>query len=278
MIAATNTLFSTDGAERTNGPDRAVGADGAEPRKRLLARLWADTARAARRVAGRAPVHPAVAANRALFRRADQDRPLAECSFAVVDTELTGLNPRRDEIVSIGAVRVRGLAIDPADGFYAEVRPAAPLPKTSTLIHRITPQCVAHAPCIAQVLPDFLEYLGDSFIVGHHVGLDMSFLNAAARRHLGGRIATPCVDTMRLARAFREESWRSVYDAYDGRISYNLADLARELGLPRCDEHNAYWDAMQAAYLFVFLVRKLRKGEVRTIRELHAATRPRRWC
>ncbi len=228
------------------------------------------------RMLGRAPWHPALRESREFFQGFDQDIPLDECEFTVLDTELTGMDHRRDEIVSIGAVRIRGMAIQPGANWYAVVRPSC-LPKTCTLIHRITPSEVEDAPELSDVLPEFADYLGQSLIVGHHVGMDAAFLNRACKRILGGPMANPCLDTMRLAQVYEEERWVSYYDRYNLRVSYNLTDLAVQYGLPSFPAHNALSDAMQTAYLFLFLVRKLRSGYVHTLKDLYDMGRSWRW-
>ena len=223
------------------------------------------------------PSIPELVRNHATARALDQTKPLEDYVFSVVDTELTGLNAREDEIVSIGAVRIRGMRIDPSDGYNVLVRPAMGLPKFSTLIHRITPEAVENAPRLKTVLPGFIDWLGDTLIVGHHVGLDMGFLNRACRTHFGAGLKSPCLDTMRMAQAFQEEQWSFRDDAFSLKISYNLGNLSVLYGLPRLPEHDAFADALQAAYLFLFLARKLRKGNVRTLRDLHQAAKPRRF-
>lgn len=223
------------------------------------------------------PTLPELIRNHEEARALDQVHPLEEYVFSVVDTELTGLDPRQDEIVSIGAVRVRNMRIDPSDGFNVIVRPGVSLPKLTTLIHRIGPEAVENAPRLEAVLPGFIDWLGGSLIVGHHVGLDMSFLNRACRTHFGAGLKSPCLDTMRMAQAFQEEKWSFRDDAFSLKISYNLGNLSELYGLPRLPEHDALADALQAAYLFLFLARKLRKGNVRTLKDLHQAAKPRRF-
>lgn len=103
-----------------------------------------------------------------------QDLPLEQCSFTVLDTELTGLNSKSDEIVSIGGVRIRSLSIVPEDIFYAELKPNH-LPKNCTLIHGISPEQVKSAPELGEILPDLLSFVGKDYIIGHNIGLDMAF-------------------------------------------------------------------------------------------------------
>lgn len=222
-------------------------------------------------------VHPVLSDNQDRFSQCNQDRPLEQYSFVALDTELTGLNHRRDTIVSIGAVRIRGLSIDPSDTFHALVRPESHMGKAATLVHRITPQQLAAAPLLRDVLPECLAWCGDSFLVGHGIGLDMRFMNRAARQWLGGSIATPCIDTMRLAQAYEQECWEKSFDPFQPQVSYTLTDLARRYGLPLFTAHDALEDAMQTAYLFVYLARKLRSGSIATLRDLFMAGRSWRW-
>ncbi len=220
---------------------------------------------------------PVLEENNRLCRSLDQTRPLEDYVYTVLDTELTGLSARREEIVSIGAVRVRGLAIMPGESFSILVRPSIPLPKTSTLIHRITPEAIAEAPPLAQVLPELIEFCKGTLIVGHHVGLDMSFLNRACKKYHGKPLANPCLDTMRMAMLWREKRTPSHYEQYNLSISYVLTDLAREFDLPLFTAHEALGDALQTAYLFIYLAKKIAGNSSLTLRELFRAGQSWRW-
>jgi len=220
---------------------------------------------------------PLLEENNRLCRTLDQTRPLEDYVYTVLDTELTGLSARREEIVSIGAVRVRGLAIVPGESFSVLVRPSIPLPKISTLIHRITPEAIAGAPPLTEVLPELIEFCKGTLIVGHHVGLDMSFLNRACKKNHGQPLANPCLDTMRMAMLWREKRTPSHYEQFNLSISYVLTDLAHEFDLPRFTAHEALGDALQTAYLFIYLAKKIAGNRPLTLRELFRAGQSWRW-
>ncbi len=223
------------------------------------------------------PEHPVLKNIRENLAGFNQNLPLEDYDFVVLDTELTGLNEKKDEIVSIGAVRIQNLRIDLENNFYSNICPCQEVPKFSTLIHRISPGQAHKSPPIADILPDFLDYVGDSMIIGHNIGLDMAFLNRALNQYLGGILHNPCLDTMRLAKIYREEQWINYYDRYNLSVSYNLKELSCEYGLPVFPEHNALNDAIQTAYLFLFLVHKLKDGSIRTLKDLYMAGRSWRW-
>jgi DNA polymerase-3 subunit epsilon len=220
---------------------------------------------------GRKEKHSSLLENEYLFSRFDQTGPIDKYVFTVFDTELTGLDPKHDQIVSIGAVRIRDLKIVTDENFFSYVKPTRDLPKVSTLIHGITPQRLADAPSLDEVLPDFVKWCGRSLLVGHYVSLDMAFVNRAARRIMGGSLQNPCVDTVKLVQILQEHEIRSRFGASDPDPSYNLGRLARQYKLPLFAQHDALEDAFQTAYLFVFAVRSLLREGFTTLRDFYMA-------
>lgn len=219
------------------------------------------------------PIHPLVAANNAFFRTFSHEKPLASYDFVVIDTELTGLNPNKDEIVAIGAVRIRNQRIVSDETFYALVKPRERLQSRSTLVHRITPQELLLAEPLEEVLPRFLEFCGTAFVVGHYVRMDLDFINRATENQMGGVLKTPYLCTLRLAMAYNEAIHGHYYDHYNVQGAYNLASLSKEFNLPLFPDHNALHDAFQAAYLFLFLTKKMNAYSFRTFADFLKAGR-----
>jgi DNA polymerase-3 subunit epsilon len=214
-----------------------------------------------------------LAKNRELFVDFDQGCPLNTYNFVVCDTELTGLNKRKDEIISIGAVRIVNLRIELDQTFHRYIRPRNINPNKATLIHRITPEELEKAPPMEEVLPEFIDFCGNALIVGHFIGLDMHFLNKTARTILGGTLSNPSIDTMRLARGYKEAGKTDFYGHHDQAASYNLDVLSEEFNLPKFKPHDALEDALQTAYLFLYLLKKFRHGGINSLRELYRAGR-----
>ena len=219
------------------------------------------------------PPHPVLRRNRELFADFYQGAPLHDYNFAVCDTELTGLNKRKDEIISIGAVRIVNLQIELDQTFHRYIRPDNINPNKATLIHRITPEELKKADSAEEVLPQFIEFCDNSLIVGHFVGLDMYFLNKTARRVLGGTLSNPGIDTMRLARRYKDSGRTDHYGHHDQASSYTLDALVKEFNLPVFKPHDALEDALQTAYLFLYLVKKFRDGGIHSLKDLYRAGR-----
>ena len=216
--------------------------------------------------------HPVFARNHSYFENIDQNRPLSEYNFVVFDTELTGLKQRRNEIVSIGAVKIRNLHIMAGETFQTLVRPHNITEATEgTFIHRITPQELLSAPRLKNVLPEFIDFCGPSLLIGHYISLDVGFVNNAAKKIFNDKITNPCIDTMRLAQVYTETYWQQYHNHYNSHVSYNLGDLSKLFALPVFPEHDALLDALQTAYLFLFLAKKLKQHGLVTLNDLFRA-------
>lgn len=192
---------------------------------------------------------------------------VAETRYVVLDTELTGLDDRRDDIVSIGAVRMWGGKIEIGGAFHELVNPTAALDGRSVVIHGITPSQVETKPRIDEVLATFLDYVAGTVLVGHCVTVDLSFLNREARKLTGNPIRNPVVDTLSLygwlRHRFPEHPALSV--ALPG---LSLFELARRFDIPVAEGHTALGDAYLTAQLFQRFLPLLGEAGIRDLKSL----------
>lgn len=223
------------------------------------------------------PRHELIEKNRSFFRNFDQSRPLQEYNFVVFDLELTGMNRKKDEIISIGAVKIRDLQIDLGQTFHSYIRPNKLDHTEATLVHRITPEQLKNAPPLSEVIPKFVAFAGKDLLVGHYVSLDMSFLHRATETVLNGSLINPGIDTMRMAKGYKRVRLGYYHDRGETSHKYSLSDLSSEFNLPVFNPHDAFEDAMQTAYLFLFLIKKFKKGGLVSLRDLYHAGRSGGW-
>lgn len=221
--------------------------------------------------------HKLIADNKAFFKNFDQTRQLHEYDFVVFDMELTGMNKKKDEIVSIGAVKIKDLQIDLGETFHYYIRPQKLEHTEATLVHRITPEQLREAPPLSDVIPKFVSFVGMDLLVGHYLGLDMSFLNRATEKVLNGTLANPGIDTMRMAKGYKRLMLGFYHDRGATSHKLSLKDLSREFNLPVFEAHDALEDAIQTAYLFLFLLKKFKKGGFVSLRDLYYAGRSGGW-
>lgn len=120
-------------------------------------------------------------------------------SYVSIDLETTGLSPRTDRITEIGALKV--IDGEPRETFTVLVNPGRKLEPHIVELTGITDEDLADAPCIEEVLPEVLEFIGELPLLGHSVLFDFSFLKQAA---VNSRLAfeKEAVDTLKIARKY----------------------------------------------------------------------------
>jgi len=177
--------------------------------------------------------------------------PFRARTFVALDCEMTGLDPEHDEILSIGAVRVRENRAVPQERFYQVFKPSeAVSPKEVILIHGLGPEEVARGGSLPEALGALLTFVGDSVLVGHYTEVDLAFLNAALVKHRGAPLEVPALDTRALYRWW----WRRQPGAPPGPTDESLEAAVTLLDLPRYPAHHAFYDALSAALLFLKLL------------------------
>jgi len=125
-----------------------------------------------------------------------EETPVEKVRFVVLDSETTGLDPRRDRLITLGAVAVVDQEILLGDSF--EVLMPIAHNFAAVTVHGITRDEAETGLKEPEALRQFLVYLKDGIIVGHHIGHDIAMLNAGYRRHFGFELRNRSLDTMDL--------------------------------------------------------------------------------
>jgi len=152
-----------------------------------------------------------------------------QSTFVVLDLETTGLDFEQDQIIEVGAVKVRGAEV--LDTFSSLVNTKRKLTPFIQRLTGIKPQEVSEAPPFSSVGALFTNFVGDAPVVGHNVSFDINFLSRA-----GVRFTSPVFDTRELAAILLPNG------------NYSLGVLAQSLGVPKWGAHRALGDA-QATHL-----------------------------
>lgn len=199
-------------------------------------------------------------------RHIDERLPINKVRFTVIDTELTGLDERKDSIVSIAALKMVGGTIDLENIFNKLVNPESELSAESVVIHGITPSEVARKPGIESVLTEFVRFCGNDVIVGHCVSIDLSFINKEMKRVIGLPLNNHALDTSAIyhwiMRKFSSKTFPCSFN------DSGLYDMAKYFGIPVNGAHNAVMDAYITAQVFQRFIPMLIEGGVRTIGDL----------
>jgi DNA polymerase-3 subunit epsilon len=178
------------------------------------------------------------------------DAPIGQVRFVVLDSETTGLDPRNDRLITIGAVAVIDGDIVVEDSFDSLIRLSE---NTSAVtVHGITRDESLKGVEEPEALEGFLEYLRDGVIVGHHIGHDIATLDAACTRHWGTMLLNRSLDTMDLTLHLERGG------AFAGRPPirrFTLDALCDLFGVIPHDRHTASGDAFITAQVFLRLLR-----------------------
>lgn len=180
--------------------------------------------------------------------------PVAQVRFVVLDTEATGLDTKRDRIITIGAVAVRADEIDLADAFEAMLKIAHN--QSAVTVHGITRDEAQDGMDEREALAAFLGYLGDGVIVGHHIGFDIEMLNQACQRHFQVDLRNRRLDTMDLTLHLQDSG---AFDTDHAPRGFSLDALCALFGVEPRDRHTAGGDAFITALVFLRLLRLARK-------------------
>lgn len=120
-------------------------------------------------------------------------------NYVVVDLETTGLKAKEDKIIEIGAIKI--VNGKEADRFETFVNPARTIPPIITRVTNISNQMVSNAPYIEEITDHFMEFLGDSVLLGHNLMFDYSFIKRVAV-NAGYTYERKGLDTLKLARKY----------------------------------------------------------------------------
>jgi DNA polymerase III subunit epsilon len=221
-----------------------------------------------RSISEKKDIHPSALKYLKAVSQIDKNTGISEATYIVFDTELTGLNIKKDSIVSIGALKMHGGKIDLNEIFYRVVDPEAQLTGQSVVIHEITPSEASLCPKIDVLLPEFLDYCRSGIIVGHFVSMDMAFVNKELTKLLGFPMQNPAVDTQKIYKWIRiQEEQVCAFHAGLSEAT-DLTSLANRYSIPVNNAHNALNDAFVTAQLFQRFLSLLQKFNINTITEL----------
>ncbi len=189
--------------------------------------------------------------------------PLYSTTFVVVDLETTGGSPTSSAITEIGAVKTRGGEL--IGEFQTLVDPGLPIPPMIVALTGITDAMLVAAPTIEQVLPSFLEFLGDAVLVAHNAPFDVGFLKAACRQQGYKWPGNEVVDTVTLARraTTKEEA-----------PNKKLSTLARAFGTVVTPNHRALEDARATSEILHHMLERLARFGITHREDLDALRNP----
>lgn len=160
-------------------------------------------------------------------------------TYVALDLETTGLRPKYDRILEIGALKVRDGEV--VDTYQTFVDPRMKIPGYITELTGITQDMVEGQPLQKEAVQGFFDFCGEMPLVGHNIMFDYSFLKHQAV-NLGRAFEKEAADTLTIARR-----------AFPGLPSRSLESMCSYYAIDRTHAHRAYDDARASMELYEYL-------------------------
>ncbi|MGL5397544.1 MAG: exonuclease domain-containing protein [Shewanella sp.] len=182
------------------------------------------------------------------------DQPISQAPLIAMDLEMTGLDPFKDQILSIGLVPIENGAIplSHAQQKLVQIRGSV---GQSAIIHGILDNHLTQAVSIEEAMAWFMEQTRGRVLVAHHSPLDCRFLQQDILAIYHQAVLLPAIDTLVLEkqRLLREHSVLK-----DGCL--RLGACRERYGLPIYGAHSALTDALACAELLLAQVAAMGGG------------------
>lgn len=167
--------------------------------------------------------------------------------YVAFDTETTGLNPEKDDILSIGAVKIKDNRILLNERFYLIVKPEKELKEETIKIHGLRKKDVENGIPIKEAIEQFLHFIGSRPLVGYYIDFDVAMVNKYTKKIIGTSIPNKKIEVSGL-----------YYDYKIGKIPQGFVDLKfdsiiKDLKIPSFGKHDSLNDAIMTALIFIKL-------------------------
>ena len=178
-----------------------------------------------------------------------QNAKFEKIRFVIFDTETTGLDIKKDRILSIGTITVIDKMIKVSDSLESYL--TQDLFNTETVkIHGILKQGTIHKVTEEEGIVQFLAHIKNAVLVAHHAAFDVAMINQALKRLNLPKLKNKVLDTGHLF-------IKSKLDT--SKKHFSLDELSLRFNIPQHDRHTASGDAFITAILFVKLLCVLKK-------------------
>ena len=180
-----------------------------------------------------------------------QEHPDEIVSF---DCETTSLDVKEAEIISIGAVKIRGNTILTSESFYVIVKPEGMLQAANVTVHGLRPKDLSNGIPVQDAIRQLLAFVGGRPLLGYYLEYDVAMINKFLQPMLGIKLPQKQIEVSSLYA--RQEA---KYNYYDNYVDLRMASIIKKLQIPDLPRHDALNDAINVAVMYLTLQAKLRR-------------------
>ena len=167
--------------------------------------------------------------------------------YVCLDCETTGLSPRKDEILSIGAVRIKNNKVIMRETFNIFVKHSKNISSESIKIHQIRPVDLENAVSPKEAIYKILNFIGPSPIVGYYIKFDIAMISKYTKKYLGITLPNESIEVSSMF--FKSKKKTSEYEFIDLKFD----TIMKELNIPTLGKHDALNDAIMTSMMFLKL-------------------------
>ena len=180
-----------------------------------------------------------------------QEHPDEIVSF---DCETTSLDVKEAEIISIGAVKIRGNTILTSESFYVIVKPEGMLQAANVTVHGLRPKDLSNGIPVQDAIKQLLAFVGGRPLLGYYLEYDVAMINKFLQPMLGIKLPQKQIEVSSLYA--RQEA---KYNYYDNYVDLRMASIIKKLQIPDLPRHDALNDAINVAVMYLTLQAKMRR-------------------
>ncbi|MEA2049423.1 MAG: 3'-5' exonuclease [Campylobacterota bacterium] len=170
--------------------------------------------------------------------------------YVCFDCETTGLDTKKDEIISIGAIIIKNNKILHSKKFERFVKTTKPLTKENITIHHIRQCDIKNAHNIDDVIVEFINFVGNRPLVGYYLEFDVAMINRYLKPQFGIKLPNKQFEVSGLYYDMMIKKYPN------GNIDLRFDTIMNKLSLPRLAKHDAINDVIMTAMIFVKLMFK----------------------
>ncbi|WP_368029489.1 3'-5' exonuclease [Arcobacter sp. s6] len=174
------------------------------------------------------------------------DEPNNE-EYVCFDCETTGLDPKKDDIISIGAVIIKNNTIVASKKFVKFIKPKTKLQVEAIKVHHIRECDLEDAEDINKVIKEFLEFIGNRTLVGYFLEFDIAMINKYLKPILGIKLPNKALEVSAIYYDYKIER------IPQANIDLRFNTIMNELKIPSLGKHDAYNDAVMTSMIFIKL-------------------------
>ncbi|RXJ90323.1 DNA polymerase III subunit epsilon [Arcobacter sp. CECT 8983] len=167
--------------------------------------------------------------------------------YVCLDCETTGLNPKKDEILSIGAVHIKKNKILMRKTLNIFVKPSMKITEESIKIHQIRPIDLENGKDPKEAILELLEFIGNRPIVGYYIKFDIAMISKYTKELIGVSLPNRQVEVSSMY--FKRKKRSSDYEFVDLKFD----TILKELDIPELGKHDALNDAIMTSMIFLKL-------------------------